>query len=147
VSSHKKAKKSSGSAHAHYLRGARLEAVEVQSAKAAYEASLAGDCRHLKARINLGRLLHLEGRLKEAERVYRGTVEPSAILLFNLAVLLEDLKQERKAIEAYHKAVVHDPAMADAYFNLSLLYERAGELQAAFRHLLAYRRLTHQYGA
>lgn len=129
------------SAHRHYLRGKELEAQDLAAARAAYESCLAGDCRHMRARINLGRLLHLEGKLREAERVYRAMSEPNAVLFFNLGVLLEDLKREADAIDAYRQAIVHDPGMADAHFNLSLLHERRGQAQAAFRHLLAYHRL------
>jgi tetratricopeptide (TPR) repeat protein len=133
--------RTSAAAHSHYQRGIRLEAKDVTAARAAYEACLNGDCSHLEARINLGRLLHAEGLLKEAEALYRATAEPSAILFFNLGVLLEDLQREIDAIQAYREAILHDPGMADAHFNLSLLHERLGEAQAAFRHLLAYRRL------
>jgi tetratricopeptide (TPR) repeat protein len=139
--------KSKKSAHAHYLRATELERDDARAARAAYESCLAGDCRHLEARINLGRLLHLEGLLREAEAIYRGTDEPSAILYFNLGILLEDLQRDSDAIAAYREAIVHDPAMADAHFNLSLLHERAGEAQASFRHLLAYRRLAEQFGS
>lgn len=134
----------SAAAHRHYLRGMTLEDEDSKAARAAYEECLSGDCRHLDARINLGRLLHLEGLLREAEKIYRDTREPSAILFFNLAILLEDLERELEAVEAYQEAIVHDPGMADAHFNLSLVLERLGEAQAAFRHLLAYRRLTRQ---
>jgi len=129
-------------AHEHYLRGADLEESDAAAAKSAYEACLAGDCAHLEARINLGRLLHLEGRHREAEAVYGETQEPSAIRYFNLAILQEDLGNPQAAVANYLEAIVHDPGMADAHFNLALLQERAGETQAAFRHLLAYRRLT-----
>jgi len=94
-----------------------------------------------------GAFWHLEGLLREAEAIYRGTDEPSAILYFNLGILLEDLQRDSDAIAAYREAIVHDPAMADAHFNLSLLHERAGEAQASFRHLLAYRRLAEQFGS
>jgi tetratricopeptide (TPR) repeat protein len=140
VSDENKMKQKHSTAHGHYLRGAGLEETDVDAAREAYEACLAGDCRHLEARINLGRLLHLQGLLDEAEQIYNAHEEPSAILYFNLGVLLEDLKRELDAIEAYRKAIVHDPGMADAHFNLSLLHERLGEAQAAFRHLLAYKR-------
>ena len=134
-------------AHRHYLRGATLERkADARAARAAYEACLAGDCTHLEARINLGRLLHLEGLLKEAEQIYQGTAEPSAILFFNLGVLLEDMQRELDAIAAYRKAIVHDPGLADAHLNLSLVHERLGEVQASLRHLLAYRRLMLAYG-
>lgn len=131
--------------HAHYKRGTRLEETDFAAARAAYEACLAGDCSHLEARINLGRLLHAEGLFEEAEAVYRQTEEPSAILYFNLGVVLEDLKRDIEAIHAYREAILHDPGMADAHFNLSLLHERLGEAQGALRHLLAYRRLMRLY--
>jgi tetratricopeptide (TPR) repeat protein len=130
-------------AHDHYLRGADLEEDDAAAAKSAYEACLSGDCSHLEARINLGRLLHMEGKHREAEFIYRDTPEPSGILFFNLAVVLEDLDRQPDAIKAYRDALVHDPGLADAHFNLALLYEQSGETQSAFRHLLAYRRLLH----
>jgi tetratricopeptide (TPR) repeat protein len=95
----------------------------------------------LEARINLGRLLHVEGLLREADAIYRAHEEPSAVLFFNWGVLLEDMKRDLDAVEAYRKAIAHDPGIADAHFNLSLLHERLGQAQAAFRHLLAYHRL------
>jgi tetratricopeptide (TPR) repeat protein len=132
-------------AHRHYLRGADLEVADARAARAAYEECLAGDCTHLNARINLGRLLHLEGLLEKAEAIYRASDERDATLLFNLGVLLEDRGNPREAIESYRAALAHDPGMADAHYNLSALLEQAGENQAAFRHLLMYRRLLHQY--
>jgi hypothetical protein len=57
-----------------------------------------------------------------------------------LAILLKDLERELEAMNAYCAAIVHDTGMADAHFNLSLLLERVEDAQAAFRHLLAYRR-------
>ncbi len=128
--------------HSHYKRALKLEREDAASARAAYEACLKGDCSHLEARINLGRLLHLEGLLEEAEAIYREFPQPSAVLYFNLGVLMEDLRREREAVEAYREAILHEPGMADAHFNLSGVYERLGEAQAAFRHLLAYRRLS-----
>lgn len=129
------------SAHEHYLRALDLEEADRLAAKAAYEACLAGDCSHLEARINLGRLLHLEGMHADAETIYRDTQEADATLFFNVAVLMEDLGRETDAIKFYRDAIVHDPGLADAHFNLSMLQERRGETQSAYRHLLAYYRL------
>jgi serine/threonine-protein kinase HipA len=56
------------------------------------------------------------------------------------------LALELDAIDAYRRAIVHDPGMADAHFYLSALHDRLGEAQAAFRHLLAYRRLQQAHG-
>src|SRR5271156_5547700 len=58
-------------AAAHFERAMELEESDAAGARAAYEACLALDERHVEARVNLGRLLHLQGRLREAERVYR----------------------------------------------------------------------------
>jgi tetratricopeptide (TPR) repeat protein len=138
----KSKKRSPREAHQHYLRGTALEAADAKAARVAYEECLAGDCTHLNARINLGRLLHLEGLLQEAEAIYRASEERDAILFFNLGVLLEDRGRHRQAIESYRAALAHDPGMADAHYNLSRLHEEAGETQTAFRHLLTYRRLS-----
>lgn len=139
----KKSKSADASADAHYQRALDLEDSDAAAAIAAYRACLDGDCSHLNARINLGRLLHVAGKHREAEKIYRQAGEPSAILYFNAGVLFDDLGRHADAIAAYRKALAHEPAMADAHFNLALIYERGGETQAAFRHLLAYRRLTH----
>jgi len=85
----------SDAAHEHYLRAIGLEDEDRHAARSAYEACLAGDCSHLEARINLGRLLHLEGLHGDAEKVYRETDLADATLLFNIAVLMEDLAREK----------------------------------------------------
>ncbi|MDP9087984.1 MAG: tetratricopeptide repeat protein [Pseudomonadota bacterium] len=127
-----------------YADALMLEDRDPQTARSAYEAILKADPNHLEARINLGRLLHLDGRLAEAELVYRfgGKAEP--FLVFNLAVLLEDLGREPEAIVAYREALALDPQFADAHFNLARLYERAKDPKSSLRHLLAYRRMMDQ---
>jgi thioredoxin-like negative regulator of GroEL len=122
-----------------------LEENDEAAARAAYEACLGLDERHVEARVNLGRLLHLKGRLREAEQVYRGIDTAEALLSFNLAVLLEDLEREEEAAVAYREARARDPGLADAHFNLARLYEQAGDPKHALRHLLAYRRLTQEH--
>jgi tetratricopeptide (TPR) repeat protein len=132
-------------AAAHFERAMDLEESDEAAARGAYEACLALDERHVEARVNLGRLLHLQGRLREAEQVYRGIDAAEALLSFNLAVLLEDLERENEAAVAYREALAQDPALADAHFNLARLYEQAGNQKDALRHLLAYRRLTQEH--
>jgi tetratricopeptide (TPR) repeat protein len=122
-------------------KGLELEDTDPAAARAAYEACLAADEHHLEARLNLGRLLHLDGRLEEAEKIYRSTQSGEAILSFNLAVLLEDFERESEAMAEYRHALALDPGLADAHFNLARLHERAGHPKEALRHLLAYRRL------
>jgi tetratricopeptide (TPR) repeat protein len=137
---------SDDSAEKHYAEAFVLEDTDPDGAREAYEACLEADPRHVEARINLGRLLHLAGRLSEAERVYREAQTPEPLLAFNLAVLLEDLNNETDAIVAYREALALDPQLADAHFNLARLYERARNPKASLRHLLAYRRMLDQQG-
>jgi tetratricopeptide (TPR) repeat protein len=134
------------SADEHYARAFALEETDPQGARAAYEACLKAEPQHLEARINLGRLLHIEGRLEEAEQVYRSADKSEPLLVFNLAVLLEDLDREPEAIVAYREALALDPELADAHFNLARLYERARDPKASLRHLLAYRRMMDRQG-
>ena len=134
------------SADEHYVRAFALEDTDPQLARAAYEACLEAEPQHVEARINLGRLFHLAGRLGDAERVYRGSTKPEPLLAFNLAVLLEDLNKDAEAIVVYREALALDPQLADAHFNLARLYERARNPKASLRHLLAYRRMIDQQG-
>jgi tetratricopeptide (TPR) repeat protein len=134
-------------AAAHFERAMILEESDEAAARIAYEACLELDERHVEARVNLGRLLHLKGRLREAEQVYRGIDSAEALLAFNLAVLLEDLEREDEAVAAYRDALARDPGLADAHFNLARLYEQAGNQRDALRHLLAYRRMTQEQPA
>jgi tetratricopeptide (TPR) repeat protein len=124
----------------HYDSGYRLETNNPEEAIAAYRRCLAANAGHLDARVNCGRLLHLAGRLMDAEKIYREAPEPDATLLFNLAVLLEDSGREAEAMQVYRRALEADPELSDAHFNLARLHERAGNRRESFRHLLAYKR-------
>jgi DNA-binding transcriptional MerR regulator len=82
----------------------------------------------------------------EAEWIYGQAQTSSALLSFNLAILLEDLNREEGAAAAHREALAHDPCFPDAHFNLSRLYEQANLPRAALQHLLAYRRHILQFG-
>ena len=133
-------------AQAHYARGHQLEESDVTAARDAYLKALHAHSDHLEARINLGRLLHLNGELKEAEKVYRQAKNSSALLSFNLGILLEDLDRDDEAAVAYRDALAQDPSLHDAHYNLSRLHERAERPRDALRHLLAFRRHLLKYG-
>jgi DNA-binding transcriptional MerR regulator len=133
-------------AHEHFQRGHMLEDSDVAAARTAYLAALSVQEDHLEARINLGRLLHLDGQLAAAEKLYRQARSSSALLSFNLAILLEDLEREEEAVAAYREALAQDPLLCDAHFNLSRLHEKANRPREALRHLLAYRRHVARYG-
>jgi tetratricopeptide (TPR) repeat protein len=131
-------------AHDEFERALELEESDPEAAIQLYQASIKADPTHMEARLNLGRLLHERGRLKDAEKVYRGAEAAEPLLSFNLAVLLEDLDRVGEAMAVYRHAIALDPALADAHFNLARLYEQAGNARDALRHLLAYRRLINE---
>ena len=135
-------------------QGAALERSNAEHALSAYERAVASDPMRLDARINLGRLLHELERFDEAERAYRDAFAiarsernysdrgDTALLHFNLAVLLDDLDRGDEAAAEYESALRIDPGLADAHYNLALLYEEQGEAKQALRHMSQYRRLT-----
>ena len=95
--------------------------------------------------IERGYQLHQAGRLKEAEAVYRDALKAAdkdALLLYNLGVLLEDLKRNPEAMETYRAALRADPRLADGHYNLALLCEKLGRPQEAIRHMAQYRKLV-----
>jgi tetratricopeptide (TPR) repeat protein len=128
-----------------YALGLDLEAVDPDEARDAYRRTLELDAHHADAHVNLGRLLHEEGLVVEAEGHYRQALAADAehtTAAFNLGIALEDLGRPSDAIEAYRLALATDRQCADAHYNLSRLYEKVGKKAAALRHLSAYRRLT-----
>jgi tetratricopeptide (TPR) repeat protein len=127
-------------AQKHFLKALAAEDRDVDAARAGYVAALKTYRGHVGARINLGRLLHLNGELQEAEKIYRQAQHANAVLSFNLARLLEDLNREEEAVHAYRHALALDPTLHDAHFNLSRIHERAARPRDAHRHALAYLR-------
>jgi len=132
------------SADERFADACALEEVDVEAAASAYAALLAEAPACAAAYVNLGRLLHTQGRLDQADRVYREGLEHvpgDALLLFNRAVLLGDLERAPEAIALYRTLLEHEPEFADAHYNLALLYQAVGREKEALRHLNAFRRL------
>ncbi|MHB9835679.1 tetratricopeptide repeat protein [Paraburkholderia terrae] len=103
------------------------------------------DAPHYHAYTNLGVLLcETETRCEEALSVFERALEhfpDDALLHFNRAVALEELKRYGSAMEGYERCLQIDPDHADAHFNLARLSEIRGDRQGLLRHLSAYRRL------
>jgi tetratricopeptide (TPR) repeat protein len=128
-----------------YAQALMLEEKDRDGALAAYARALEANPQHLEACINYGRLLHEAARLPQAERVYRRTLKDCGedpLLLFNLAVLLEDLRRDAEAVGAYEAALKLDAAFADCHYNLAVLSQKLGKPRDAIRHFSQYRRLT-----
>jgi tetratricopeptide (TPR) repeat protein len=122
-----------------------LEGSDPAAAQQAYERAVEADAENVAAWINWGRLLHEQGKTREAEKIYTGALAqcgPDAVLMFNFGVLLEDLGRTGPALEAYQTAIAEDPDLADCHYNLARLYESLGQPQHAIRHLGQYRRLV-----
>jgi tetratricopeptide (TPR) repeat protein len=128
-----------------YRLGCELEAGDPERARTAYARALDLAPTHADAHLNLGCIDHEAGRLADAEVHYRAALAAragDATARFDLAVALEDQRRVDEAREAYLACLADDPAYAEAHYNLARLCERAGDLAAALRHLMAYRRLV-----
>ncbi len=93
--------------------------------------------------MNLGALLCDQKRCSEAVLLFDYAIAggaSSALLHFNHVIVLEDVGENERAIEAYRAALELEPHMADGHYNLGLLLERQGDAQGALRHFGASRR-------
>ncbi len=139
-----KKRKEPSSAEAWLMEALELEEEDPEGAVAAYRQALDLDADLPDVWLNLGRLLHEQGEVAEAERCYRRAVElqpGEPVALFDLGVALQDQERFAEAAAAYEQALALDDSFADAHFNLSAIYEALGERQAAFRHLKTYKTL------
>lgn len=123
-----------------------LEDSDVEAAVEAYRTCLAR-YSHEGARANLGRLLHLQGRITEALRVYLAGDQSDADVLYNEAVALEDLGRTEEAIAVYDRVIELDRDCMDAHHNVARLWQQAGDHRRALRHWNAYRRLSRSEGS
>jgi tetratricopeptide (TPR) repeat protein len=126
-------------------RGMNLEESSPEEARRAYQEALRLDPSLVDAHINLGFLLHRDGRLADAEQCYRAAIAyaPGEILgYFNLAVVLEDQGDRKGAIEAYAGVIARRPYFKDAHHNIALLYEAEGRQADAIRHYSMARKLS-----
>ncbi len=133
-------------ADAWYQWACDLEDGAPEESRRAYLKALQLDPRHPGAHLNLGRLLHEAGDLREAEVHYRFALQAPqhrAVGAFNLGVVLEDQGLLDEALFAYARAVEANPELADAHHNLAGLLQRLGRTADAIRHLNTYRRLVH----
>ncbi len=127
-----------------YERAVALEATDPAAAEAEYRRALEQDPGHLQAAINLAAMLCDQGRASQADIVCMAMLSrgvDDALLRFNHALALDDLKRPRAALAAYQRAIDLDPTFADAHYNAACLLESMRDAQGALRHFAAYRKL------
>ena len=128
-----------------YDLGIDLETSSLNGAIEAYRRAIEQDPEMVEAHINVGRLLHVSGKLDLARAHYTRAMQLDpldAIPVFNLGVVLEDIGDTETALAMYKHAVHRDPLLADAHYNLALLYERRGCRAEALEHFRTYKKLT-----
>jgi len=127
-----------------YTFADEIESSDPLAAEDAYRRSIRIDDTFADAHLNLGRLLHSAGRIREAldeYRVARMIDGEDAVTHYNIGVASQDLGDSADAVEAYERAIELAPRFADARYNLSTLYEELGDTALAVQHLRAYRNL------
>jgi tetratricopeptide (TPR) repeat protein len=128
-----------------YVAADTIEATDPAGAEDAYRTAIELDPGLAEAHLNLGRLLHAGGAIREALDHYRtalGIHPDDATTLYNIGVASQDLGHDDEAIAAYERAIELAPRFADARYNLATLYERSGDEALAVQHLREYRDLV-----
>lgn len=123
-----------------YNLGLDLEATQPDRAAQAYAESLSRDPTNADAHVNLGRLLQLVGRRREAARHYLEALRHAPgheLAHYNLGTVHDEQDLVDQAIACYRRA----PSVPDAHYNLVRLYELLGDQVSAARHLRRYRQL------
>ena len=106
-------------------------------AVASLEKAIEIDPRHAKAHNNMALASIDMGELELAEAHYRESlaIEPQAAIYNDLGFVLERQEMFDEAAEQYGKAVELDPNSSAARYNLGASLARAGDFEAAAKHL------------
>ena len=126
-------------------RGQALEAIDAEKAEVAYRQALSLAPDYIDAYLNLGALLSEARRSNEAAQLYENALlccPPSAPLLFNHAIALQDQGRLAEAVKSYERCLNLDSTLVDAHYNLGILAELLCDARGALRHFNAYRRLN-----
>ncbi|MCR9276641.1 MAG: tetratricopeptide repeat protein [Pseudomonadaceae bacterium] len=124
-----------------YNLGLDLEEVDLDRAINAYRQAIQLNEANADARVNLGRLLQLDGLPAEAAQHYSAALEIAPdhqLALYNLGTVFDERDEHEQAALYYRRAV----DVPDAHYNLARLSELAGDELSARRHLRCYRQLS-----
>lgn len=124
-----------------YNLGLDLEDVDLDRAINAYRQAIELNDANADARVNLGRLLQLDGQPAEAAQHYRSALDIAPehqLALYNLGTVFDERDEHEQAAVYYRRAA----DVPDAHYNLARLSELAGDELSARRHLRCYRQLS-----
>ena len=128
-----------------YNLGLDLEEVDPTRAPEAYRRAIELNPRNADAHVNLGRLMQLKGKLRQAKRHYEQALKAVTnhqLAFYNLGTVFDELDQVDQAAQYYRRA----PSVPDAHYNLARIFELKGDELAAQRHMKSYRKLLDAEG-
>ena len=91
---------------------------------------------HVSSRLYLGTVLEQQGRLKEAEAIYKAVLKQrpdDANALFHLGGLYAEQGRLAEAIKIFEHSIEVEPEAAQPHFNLGLARARLGDPESAQR--------------
>jgi Tfp pilus assembly protein PilF len=126
-----------------YNLGLDLEETDIERAPEAYRRAIALDPNNVDAYVNLGRLLQLSGKLRQAKHCYQQALSRAPdhqLALYNLGTLYDELDDLEIAMGYYLRAA----SIPDAHYNLARIHELRGDELSAHRFLRSYQRMLEQ---
>jgi DNA-binding transcriptional MerR regulator len=128
-----------------YMFADEIESSDPHAAEEGYRRAIELDTAFAEAHLNLGRLLHAAGAVREALDEYqaaRSIDADDATTHYNIGVASQDLGDLEEAVAAYERAIELAPRFADARYNLASSYEELGDDALAIQHFREYKDLV-----
>lgn len=128
-----------------YVLADEIESSDPVAAEEAYRKAIEIDEAFADAHLNLGRLLHAAGTVRDALDEYRAARlidSDDATTHYNIGVASQDLGNLEDAVAAYEQAIMLAPRFADARYNLATLHEELGNTAEAVQQLREYKDLV-----
>jgi Flp pilus assembly protein TadD len=107
-------------------------------AKLSYERAIALDPGFDKPKLNLAYILEQDYQLERAADIYKGmlkTTATNADVWNRLGFTYELMREPKKAMDAYQKAIELNPGLEEAHYNLGMLYQKMDKQKKADEEL------------
>ena len=123
--------------------GVELESIDARRACDAYKQAIKMDENNADAYNNLGRLLQLDDKLRDARQLYERVLQidpDSELAAYNLGTIFHTLEEFDLALKYYRRA----RNMSIAHHNIAQIYEEKGDEVSARWHMRRSRELELQ---